>query len=226
VRLGRLHRSRTLRRDPRGVRGVGIDAAICTRIFEPFFTTKEPGRGTGLGLAAVYGIAGGHGGFVTVSSELGHGSSFALCLPASEDQATPSDATPIPSPPTYATILVVDDELYVAHVCQRMLRALGYKALVAYGGQGAAQLLRDTNEPVSLVLLDMIMPGMGGRQVFDLLREVDPNVKILLSSGYSLEGEAAELLARGCDGFLQKPYDAQTLGAKVSEVLGQGPASG
>jgi PAS domain S-box-containing protein len=199
--------------------GVGMDAATQARIFEPFFTTKAPGQGTGLGLASVYGIVKNHGGFIEVESALGEGATFSLFLPATDAPILSRGTPALGMVRGVGTILVVDDEEYVARVCGRMLEQLGYSVMIAAGGAQAIELVRRHGARISLVMLDLVMPGMSGGQTYDALRALAPSLKILLASGYSLEGQAQEILARGCDGFLQKPFSPGTLSAKLRELL-------
>ncbi|HEY5283843.1 MAG TPA: response regulator [Polyangia bacterium] len=198
--------------------GIGMDAATQARIFEPFFTTKPRGEGTGLGLASVYGILKAHAGIITVKSEVGNGTSFTLYLPTTDQPLIAGDNTPAPQHGT-GTILVVDDDEHVAKLVARLLRKLGYDVLTASGGRQAVEILRQHGKAISLVILDMIMPDMGGSQTFDALVKIAPRLKVLLSTGFSVNGHIQELLDRGCKGFLQKPFDVATLSAKVQEIL-------
>ena len=199
--------------------GTGMDAATQARIFEPFFTTKTPGHGTGLGLSSVYGILKSHAAFIRVESELGRGATFTLFLPATDQPVVTVRASPAPIQRGKGTILVVDDEPAVLRVNTRLLEKLGYDVLAAPGGKRAVELMRQHSEKISVVILDMIMPDMSGRMTYDALREIAPNLKVLLCSGYSLEGEAQENIASGCKGFLQKPFDAAALSAKLQEIM-------
>jgi signal transduction histidine kinase/FixJ family two-component response regulator/PAS domain-containing protein len=199
--------------------GVGMDAATQARIFEPFFTTRERGQGTGLGLASVYGIVHSHDGFVTVESQLGMGTTFSLFLPVTEQAPLPKKSDMRPIEHGSGTILVVDDEEPILRLCSRLLRSLGYEVLTASTGEQARELVREQGERIALVILDMIMPGMNGRQTFEALRQLAPGLKVLLASGFSGDGQAQELLALGCNGFIQKPFGRATLSATVREVL-------
>jgi CheY-like chemotaxis protein len=199
--------------------GSGMDAKTMGRIFEPFFTTKGPGEGTGLGLASVYGIIKNHAGFIGVESEKGKGTTFTLLLPATERQVA-EDKTPMAVlQHGTGTILVVDDEAQIVKFCARLLQKFGYEVLIARGGRQAVELVRRYGAKISLVLLDMTMPEMSGRQTYETLRAIMPGIKVLLSSGCSVEGEAQQLLDSGCNGFIQKPFDAVVLSAKVQHIL-------
>lgn len=199
--------------------GLGMDAATQTRIFEPFFSTKGMGHGSGLGLASTYGIIRSHAGSISVESALGQGSTFTLLLPAT-DLPVPQETIATPTVQHGAgTILVVDDEEQVLHVHTRLLEKIGYDVLTASTGTQAIELARQTGEKISLVVLDMIMPDMSGRQTYDALEGILPGIKVLLSSGYSIDGQAQEMLARGCRGFIQKPFDVATLSMKLKELL-------
>jgi signal transduction histidine kinase/ActR/RegA family two-component response regulator len=202
--------------------GLGMDKTTLARIFDPFFTTKEMAHGTGLGLSSAYGITRNHGGFIDVRSERGKGSTFSVFLPRSQafaEGGIPVRAVPISS--GGKTVLLVDDERILVEVTALMLAKLGYRVYQALGGEAALEIFNRNRDDIDLVILDMIMPGMGGGETFRLLKEIDPSVKVLLSSGYSIEGQAQELIQEGCLGFLQKPYNLSGLGAKLEEVLGQ-----
>jgi two-component system cell cycle sensor histidine kinase/response regulator CckA len=200
--------------------GTGMDEKTQERIFDPFFTTKEMGRGTGLGLATVYGIIKGHHGLINVYSETGHGTTFTIYLPASEKEIlkekTPKDEITRGT----ETILLIDDEQMVMEVNQELLESIGYKVYVAGSGQEGIAVYMEKRDKIDLVILDMIMPGISGSETFDRLREINPKIKVLLSSGYSLNGEAKHIMDRGCNGFLQKPFRLEELSGKVRAMLG------
>ncbi|MCG6905586.1 MAG: PAS domain S-box protein [Desulfobacteraceae bacterium] len=200
--------------------GTGMEEAIRQRIFDPFFTTKEIGRGTGLGLASVYGIISNHGGFIQVQSQKGQGSTFTLYLPAHQPGAGAAPAARSERAPGGAeTVLLVDDEAMITEVGRAMLEKMGYSVLTAGSGVEALEVFGRQRDRIRLVVLDMIMPEMSGGETFDRLREISPRVKVLLSSGYSLDERALGILQRGCSGFIQKPFDMKRLGAKVREIL-------
>ena len=200
--------------------GVGMDQPTQRRIFEPFFTTKEMGRGTGLGLASAYGIIKNHCGIINVYSEEGQGTTFDIYLPASVKKIIKEEKTLVEEILRgTGTVLLVDDEDMILDVGRKMLEAIGYKVLLARGGREAVEVYRKFKEEINLVVLDMIMPDMGGGEAYDVMKEDDPNVKVLLSSGYSIDGRATEILERGCNGFIQKPFNMNELSRKTREIL-------
>jgi two-component system cell cycle sensor histidine kinase/response regulator CckA len=205
--------------------GIGMDQATLQRIFEPFFTTRDVGEGTGLGLSTAYGIVRSHGGFISAESQPGVGSTFKVYLPACDEQVTLEE----PYQKTVrgkGTILLVDDEEMILKVGTQMLEALGYRVIQARGGQDALELYRERGGDVDLVLLDMIMPGMGGSQVFRGLRRMNPRARVLLCSGHSPEGEAQEGLMQGCLGFIQKPFRLEDLARTLQETMQWVPGRG
>jgi two-component system, cell cycle sensor histidine kinase and response regulator CckA len=203
--------------------GIGMDDRIRERVFEPFFTTKEMGRGTGLGLASAYGIVKSHGGLIDVESQIGQGSTFNIYLPASEKTVVNEIPTSVELHKGNETILLVDDEETVLDVGIEILQWLGYTVFSARSGKDAISILKKSDAEIDLVILDMIMPEMGGGKAFDLIKQLKPQQKVLLSSGYSISGEAREILNRGCNGFIQKPFDIKTLSCKIREILESSP---
>jgi signal transduction histidine kinase/CheY-like chemotaxis protein len=199
--------------------GTGMDAQTRERIFDPFFTTKEMGRGTGLGLATVYGIIKGHKGMINVDSEPGHGTTFTIYLPASEKEAVKEKTATGAIARGTETILLVDDEKMVVEVTRELLESLGYRVYAAGSGQGAIAMYLGKRDEIDLVILDMIMPGISGGDTYDRLKEINPDIQVLLSSGYSINGEAQTIMNRGCNGFLQKPFQLENLSRKVREIL-------
>lgn len=202
--------------------GSGMDKETVAHIFEPFFTTKEVGKGTGLGLASVYGIVKKHGGHVLCDSEPGQGTTFMIFWPAIKDldQDTDQQIVPIPAqePPrgNAQTILVVDDEKDIGELNSEALQDFGYTVLLAASGEEAVALYSQQGATIDMVILDLNMPGMGGYQCLRELLKLNPDVRVLISSGYSLK----ETTQTGASGFIGKPYQLTELLAKVREILG------
>lgn len=199
--------------------GTGMGQKVMDRIFEPFFTTKDLGRGSGLGLASVYGIIKGHGGYIDVESEKGRGAIFSIYLPASEKSIQKTLEIPERIMEGNENILLVDDEALVINVGVQLLKKLGYTVLEAQSGREAIKIFMEDNHAIDMVILDMVMPDMSGGEVYDRIKRIDSNVKVLLSSGYSIDGQATEILKRGCEGFIQKPYSMEDFSKKIREVL-------
>ncbi|MGD0211227.1 MAG: PAS domain S-box protein [Desulfomonilia bacterium] len=202
--------------------GLGMDEATKARIFEPFFTTKELGHGTGLGLASVYGIAKHHGGFVHVESEPGAGSAFMVYLPASDKTLVEEEKGATAEEELRKgreLILLIDDEEMILDVGSQMLSKLGYTVLTAQGGRAGIEVYRQNMEKIDLVILDFIMPDIGGKETFEQLRKMNSSVNLLLSSGYSLDDHTKEILEKGGRGFIQKPFSMRELSARISEIL-------
>jgi two-component system cell cycle sensor histidine kinase/response regulator CckA len=202
--------------------GLGMKKSVMDRIFDPFFTTRGKSRGTGLGLASVYGIIKNHGGNIQVQSEPGKGTSFVIMLPASTKASPEGNPEPDNIAGGKETILLVDDEEMVVEICSEILKRLGYHVIVAMNGETALSTFKSKKDEIDLVILDLIMPGMNGRQVYDKLVAMTPNIKVLLASGYALDDQARELLSRGANGFIQKPYSVTDLSRKVRQILPPG----
>ena len=202
--------------------GVGMDKATQERIFDPFFTTKEMGRGTGLGLASVYGIIKNHRGFINVYSEKDNGSIFNIYLPASLKEVIEEEKLSGDTLMGFETVLFVDDEDMIIEVAEQLLTRLGYRVLTARSGKEAIKTYMENGQQIDIVILDMIMPEMGGGNTYDGLKMLNPKVKVLLSSGYSIDGQATEILDRGCNGFIQKPFKMKEFSQKLRDILDMG----
>ncbi len=199
--------------------GIGMEAATKRRIFEPFFTTHEPGRGTGLGLASAFGIIKNHNGFISVKSQIGKGSTFEIYLPASDKEPQIEALAPESIQSGTETILLVDDEEYILDVGRLMLEGLGYTILTANCGRIAVELFAKQSDAIELVILDMVMPDMDGEAVFEQIREIKSNQKVLFASGHYVVDQTRELLHRGFSDFLQKPFNLRQLSTKIRCIL-------
>lgn len=203
--------------------GTGMDKKTQEKIFDPFFTTKDRGkeRGTGLGLASAYGVVKNHGGAIHVESELNQGTTFTIYLPGM-DTAADSGAQPRKTiPRATETILLIDDEEMILEVTSAILTDLGYRVMVASSGETALNMYATESAEIHLVILDMIMPDMSGGEVLDRLKAIQPDCRVLLTSGYNLDGDAQEILDRGCRGFLQKPFTVEDLSRAIRDIIDQ-----
>ena len=199
--------------------GIGMNEDTRRQIFDPFFTTKEKSRGTGLGLASAYGIIKNHGGIITVYSERNHGTTFNIYLQISEKEVYQETATEGAMLKGSETILLVDDEDIIIDVGQAMLKKLGYGVVISKSGLAAIEKIKDFGSEIDLVIIDLIMPGMDGGKTFDRIREIHPQMPVLLSSGYAINRQATEILQRGCNGFIQKPFNIAELSQKIGNIL-------
>jgi nitrogen-specific signal transduction histidine kinase len=201
--------------------GQGMDAEVQKKIFEPFFTTKGIGEGTGLGLAISYGIIKRHSGYIKVYSEPAQGTVFKIYLPLSDEKASPDRKTEaaVAIKGGNETILVAEDDVALMKLTRVVLESFGYRVIPAKDGEEAITKFRESREPISLVLLDMIMPKKNGKEVSEAIRKVSPGTKILFASGYTMDIiKAKELQAAGGD-FLNKPITPKDLLVKVREIL-------
>ncbi len=200
--------------------GEGITDEIRHRIFEPFYTTRQDIGRTGMGLTMVYGIVKSHAGGIEVESAPGRGATFRIYLPVTARRKVRKPEIPVAPPARGAgTILIVDDEPSIREMARDLLSSLGYDTLLAEDGEVACRIFRERRGGIALVLLDIVMPKMGGKETFETLRSLSPSLPILLTSGYTPEGDAQELLAKGADGFIQKPYSLSELAAAVRRAL-------
>ena len=200
--------------------GVGIPQDIKNKIFEPFFTTKEKGKGTGMGLAMTYGIVKNHQGYIGVSSEAGEGTTMNIYLPVAVECTDHTHADGADSLFLgHGHILVVDDDEVVASVAAELLEHLGYRVAVVTSGDQAVEYCQKHHGNVDLVLLDMIMEGMNGAECFSALRQLDPDLSVIMCTGYDRNHAIQELLNEGVAGFIQKPYDITELSGVVRDVL-------
>jgi CheY-like chemotaxis protein len=185
------------------------------------------GRGTGLELASVYSIIKNHNGFINVYSEKGQGTTFNIYLPIStqkeiKDQIKQQDVKIIKGT---ETILIVDDEAMIISVGRELLKSLGYTILTAQDGPAALEIYKESKDRIDLVILDMVMPEMSGGEVFDELKKINPDVKVLLSSSYSLNGQASKIINRGCVGFIQKPFTISDIASQLRKTFDATPGS-
>ncbi len=206
--------------------GVGMPPELIERLFIPFLTTKTARRGTGLGLAVVYGIVRSHRGFIDVKSEQGKGSVFSVYIPVAE--CPDDDEAVVTTDAVFTrgkgTVLVVDDEAQVRDVMSRVLTGSGYRVLEVENGNSALSLFRERGKEIDLIVLDVVMPAMGGPETFLRLKEIDPAVSVLVVTGFTTNGIAHELLENGADGFVEKPLDLKLFTDKVKELTGKSRA--
>jgi len=205
--------------------GCGMDDATKAKIFEPFFTTKEPGKGTGLGLATVYGIVQQAGGFIWVYSEPGHGTSFKIYLPQVDATAeVAAAATGARAPGGTETVLLVEDAAAVRAVTKQVLERHGYAVLEAPGGEAAVRLAQRHRGPIHLLLTDVVMPRVSGRELAEQLARVRPDTRVLYASGYTDDSVVRHGILESGTAYLQKPFSPESLARKVREVLDAPPA--
>jgi nitrogen-specific signal transduction histidine kinase/ActR/RegA family two-component response regulator len=201
--------------------GVGIPREIQPKIFDPFFTTKSKGRGTGLGLAMVYSIIDRHSGYIDVQSDSGEGSTFTIGLPelkAEEDIAT-HESKDEELARGSGLILIIDDEEAIRITASKMLETVGYDTICAVDGVSGCELYKSRQAEIKAVLLDMVMPGISGLETYQKLREINPKIKVLMTSGYTNDARVQKALASGADNFVKKPFSLNKLSSKMREVL-------
>ncbi|NJD55802.1 MAG: response regulator [Nitrospirae bacterium] len=206
--------------------GTGMDADTVQKIFDPFFTTKESGKGTGLGLYIVHSIMAKYGGNINVYSEPAKGTRFTLYFPVTN----PQDAAPRQQAEDLkgsGTVLIIDDEPHVRELCKDILQPMGYKVLAAGGGSEGIQIFKEMKDRISVVILDMIMPRMGGMEVYEVLKTIHPGVRIIFCSGYSRDGFAniQDIVKQESASFVEKPFSQLTLGRAVKQAVAQGHIS-
>jgi two-component system cell cycle sensor histidine kinase/response regulator CckA len=202
--------------------GAGMPKEVLDRIFEPFYTTKEVGKGTGMGLATVFGIVKQHSGFILVESEVGTGTSFHIYLPVVDGTIKKADLRPVPAGEALGgseTLLLAEDEEAVRESVLRVLKEAGYRVLVAKDGEEAVELFREHSSEISLLVSDMVMPRMSGRDAYEAMLRMSPQLCVLFTSGYSLGGDASDFVLLDGMHMIQKPYDADTLLRKIREVI-------
>ena len=205
--------------------GVGMSHETILKAFDPFFSTKEKEKGTGLGLTMAYSIVQEHGGFIEVSSTEGEGSTFTVLLPVTEEFE--ADCTVKEIPELYhgsGNILVVDDEEVMRNVVVNILNECGYTPLIAENGHEAVETLRCRGNDIRLVILDMAMPGMSGKEAFIEIKSISPDIKVIMSSGFSRDQRVVESMEKGVNRFIQKPYTLYSLSRAIYEVLRESPS--
>jgi CheY-like chemotaxis protein len=198
-----------------------MDREILSHIFEPFYTTKETGKGTGLGLAMVYGIVKNHDGYIMCYSEPGEGTTFKIYFPIIEKEikTMESKEEKVPIKGGSETILLVDDEEAIRELGEDIFTRFGYTVLMASDGESALEIYSEKKEEINLVILDIIMPGIGGRRCLEKLLKMNPRVKVIIASGYSINGPTKEVLEAGAKGFISKPYDMRGMLKTVRKIL-------
>ena len=201
--------------------GSGIPKEIISKIFDPFFTTKPSGKGTGLGLAGVYGTVREHKGAITVNSKPGEGAVFKIYLPQSDKLSSTENQTGTLFTRGSGCILVIDDEFIIRNIAHGILSAAGYDVILAEDGVRGIDIYCEEMERISLVIIDMIMPKISGKETFRRLKMVNPDVRVIFSSGFNNEGGGQELFNSGAKGFIQKPYTASEFTRLVDQVLNE-----
>ncbi|MBL7180086.1 MAG: response regulator [Desulfobacterales bacterium] len=199
--------------------GAGMDEATSKNIFEPLFSARASDLGIGLGLAPAHDIVKNHGGIITVYSEKGKGTTFSVYLPVSEKVFIKEEEFAEELSKGSETVLLVDDEQMIIDVGSQLLEKLGYKVYSAESGKAALKIYKENKDDIDIVILDVIMPGMNGGETYDRLKALNVDVKVLLSSGYGVNRQINEILARGCNEFIQKPFNMKQLSRKIRKIL-------
>ena len=199
--------------------GIGMDDATQQRIFDPFFTTKQIGKGSGLGLYSAYGIIKNHCGHIQVTSTRKKGTTFTIYLPATERRV----CQPVSTSPRRIigreTVLLVDDEEKIRNVCRESLKLLGYTVVTADSGERAIDIFKEMADTIDVVVLDMIMPGLSGKDTYRQLKQIKPDVRVLIASGYSIDVQEGDILGDGCSLMIQKPFKIDHLSMKIQELV-------
>ena len=201
--------------------GIGMDEPTMERIFQPFFTTKDVGAGVGMSLASAYGILRNHGGLITVQSKLGQGSSFSLYLPCGEDVLDGGIDVLEVAESGKGTVLLVDDDAMILEIGSKLLERLGYQVITAASGPQAIQFYQAHVSEIDLVILDIAMPEMDGEATYEELKRIDPDIRVIVASGYPIDGKAASILKKGGKDFIQKPFSPKVLAEKIDKALGR-----
>ena len=199
--------------------GAGLDGLTQQRILDSFLDTAELDVGRKLGLVSACGIINNHGGIITAYSEKGAGTTFNIYLPVSVKEFVQEEEFAEQLSQGSETVLLVDDEDMIVDVGRQMLEKLGYKVLTAKNGKEGIEIYRKNKEKIDIVILDVIMPGLSGGETYDRLKKIDHNVDVLLASGYGINRQISEILERGCNGFIQKPFNMKQLSRKIRKIL-------
>ncbi len=204
--------------------GSGMDKETQEHIFEPFFTTKEVGKGTGLGLSTVYGIVKQNNGFIWVYSVPGKGTTFKFYLPMVKGDTDPEEKeqTPVDDPCGSETVLIVEDDDLVRNLAQKALQQHGYRTLVAENGEGALEVSKEYEGSIDLMITDVVMPKMSGKEAAERLQPLYPNMKVIYMSGYTDDAIVHHGVLEPGLNFLEKPFTPEGLARKVREILDEG----
>jgi CheY-like chemotaxis protein len=206
--------------------GCGIEKENLEHIFEPFFTTKDTGKGTGIGLSVVYGIMKNHNGYIFCNSEVGQGTIFELYLPTLDiavAEEAEEDLQSADLSKGHETILLVDDEPSLLETGRELLSYLGYEVLTATSGEEALEIVSHRGDHIGIVIMDLMMPGMGGEKCLVEILKIFPAMKVMIASGYTASVKTDDILKTGAVAFIQKPYYIEDMSRKIREILDGGP---